>query len=153
MTIRGRARPFPGPAYSISLRASYTYTDSEQKIGDYAGFPLTRTPAHMANIRADWVTPVEGLSAWAAANYHGAETNAGLRIGTAGKPIYDASGNVVARKYDPYATVDLGLTYDFNENATLNAAVYNLLDKRVGVDDFNTVVEGRRLWVSLTSRF
>ncbi|CAM5301306.1 ferric enterobactin receptor [Aquamicrobium terrae] len=138
---------------TITLRASYTYTDSEQKTGDYAGFPLTRTPAHMANLRADWITPLDGLSAWAAANYHGSETNAGLRIGSAGKPVYNAAGTVVARKYDPYATVDFGLTYDFNENATLNAAVYNLFDKRVGVDDFNTVVEGRRLWVSLTSKF
>ena len=138
----------------IRMRASYTYTHSRQKGGAFDGLPLTRTPEHMANIRADWTTPVEGLSAWTAANYHGSEINAGSRIGGNGKPAgYDDKGNVIARKYDAYLTVDLGATYDFSEHVTLNAAVYNLFDKKVGVDDFNTSMEGRRLWVSMTSKF
>ncbi len=106
----------------------------------------------MASLRADWITPVEGLSAWASGNYHGEETNAGARIGTAGEPVY-RNGKVVARKYKPYATFDIGGSYDFSENVTLNAAVYNVFDKKVDVDDFNTVVDGRRLWVGMTSRF
>ena len=60
---------------------------------------------------------------------------------------------ILARKYDAYTTVDFGATYDFNEHVTLNAAVYNLFDKRVDVDEFNTSVDGRRLWVSMTSKF
>jgi len=139
---------------TLSLRASYTYTDSEQKTGDYAGFPLARTPRHLANIRADWTTPIDGLSAWAAGTYHGSEVNAGIRLGNAGTPIYDDDGKtVLARKYDAYATFDIGASYNFNENVTLNAAVYNLFDKRIDVDDYNAAVEGRRLWVSLTSTF
>lgn len=137
---------------TISLRGNYTYTDSEQKTGDFAGLPLARTPKHMASLRGDWETPVEGLTAWAGANYHGEETNAGARIGTAGEAIY-RDGKVVARKYKPYATFDLGGSYEFSEHVTLNAAVYNIFDKKVGVDEFNTVVDGRRLWVSMTSRF
>ncbi|MCO4318928.1 TonB-dependent receptor [Phyllobacterium sp. 21LDTY02-6] len=137
---------------TISLRGNYTYTDSEQQTGEYMGLPLARTPKHMASLRADWTTPVDGLSVWAAGNYHGEETNAGARIGTAGEPVY-RNGKVVARKYKPYATFDLGGSYDFSENVTLNAAVYNVFDKRVGVDDFNTVVDGRRFWVSMTSQF
>ncbi len=137
---------------TITLRGNYTYTDSEQQTGDYKGLPLARTPKHMASLRADWITPVEGLSAWAAGNYHGEETNAGARIGTAGEPVY-RNGKVVARKYKPYATFDIGGSYDFSENVTLNAAVYNIFDKKVDVDDFNSVVDGRRLWVGMTSRF
>ena len=137
---------------TITVRGNYTYTDSEQQTGDYKGLPLTRTPKHMASLRADWITPVEGLSAWASGNYHGEETNAGARIGTAGEPVY-RNGKVVARKYKPYATFDIGGSYDFSENVTLNAAVYNVFDKKVDVDDFNTVVDGRRLWVGMTSRF
>jgi outer membrane receptor for ferrienterochelin and colicins len=139
---------------TITLRGNYTYTDSEQKTGTYAGLPLARTPKLMASLRGDWVTPVDGLKAWAAANYHGEETNAGARIGSAGTPIYAADGKtVLARKYKPYATVDLGGSYDFSENVTFNAAIYNIFDKQIDVDEFNTVVDGRRLWVSMTSRF
>ncbi len=126
---------------TITLRGNYTYTDSEQQTGDYKGLPLARTPKHMASLRA-----------WAAGNYHGEETNAGARIGTAGEPVY-RNGKVVARKYKPYATFDIGGSYDFSENVTLNAAVYNIFDKKVDMDDFNSVVDGRRLWVGMTSRF
>ncbi|OYR17837.1 tonB dependent receptor family protein [Brucella rhizosphaerae] len=139
---------------TITLRGNYTYTDSEQKTGTYAGLPLARTPKHMASLRGDWETPVDGLKAWAAGNYHGEETNAGARIGTAGTPVYAADGRtVIARKYKGYATFDLGGSYDFSEHVTLNAAVYNLFDKKIGVDEFNNVVEGRRLWLGMTSRF
>lgn len=139
---------------TVSLRASYTYTDSEQQTGTYAGLPLARTPEHMANFRADWTTPIDGLNAWAAATYHGSEINAGLRLGTAGKPVYGADGKtVLARKYDAYTTFDIGATYNFSESVTLKAAVYNLFDKRVEVNDLNNVVEGRRFWLGMSSTF
>ncbi|MBX8785642.1 TonB-dependent receptor, partial [Ochrobactrum sp. GRS2] len=78
---------------------------------------------HMGNIRADWMTPVEGLSAWTAANYHGSETNAGARVGSNGKPVYK-DGKVIARKYDAYMTFDIGTSYEFSENVSFNAALY-----------------------------
>jgi outer membrane receptor for ferrienterochelin and colicins len=139
----------------IRLRASYTYTHSRQKGGDFDGLPLTRTPEHMGNIRADWITPVEGLSAWTAANYHGSEVNAGARLGVnpIGKPIYDKKGKAIAAKYDAYMTFDIGTSYEFSENVSFNAALYNLFDKRIEESDFNTSVDGRRLWVSMTSKF
>jgi len=139
-------------AETLVFRANYTYTDSKQKTGDYKGLPLARTPKHMGNIRADWITPVEKLETWASANYHGKEINAGFRTGTAGKPIYK-NGKIVGREYNDYFTFDIGSSYAFNENVKLNAAIYNLFDKRTGVDQFNNVVEGRRLWVSMTSAF
>lgn len=135
----------------ISLRGSYTYTDSEQKTGTYEGFPLARTPAHAANLRADWETPVEGLSAWTSANYHGKEINSGARIGTNGTPV--TINGQVGREYDAYTTIDLGGKYAFNDSLVMSAAIYNVLDKEVERTDFNTVLEGRRVWVSLTKTF
>lgn len=135
----------------LSLRASYTYTKSEQKTGSFAGFPLARTPEHTGNIRADWTTSVEGLTTWASANYHGSEIAAGARIGTNGTPV--SINGQPGRKYDPYATLDLGLQYLVNDNVTLNAAVYNVFDKKVEPTDFNTLMEGRRFWISMKSEF
>ncbi|MDX3924272.1 MAG: TonB-dependent receptor [Shinella sp.] len=135
----------------LSLRGSYTYTHSKQRTGDFAGFPLARTPEHMANLRADWITPVEGLETWVSANYHGEEIASGARIGTNGEPV--TINGKPGRKYDAYATVDIGAKYAFNESLVLNAAVYNLFDKEVEQTDFNTVMEGRRFWVSLTKNF
>ena len=106
----------------------------------------------MANLRADWKTPIDKLESFAAANYHGKETNAGFRTGTAGKAVYK-DGKIVGREYDDYFTFDIGASYTFSENVKMNAAIYNIFDKRVGVDQFNDVVEGRRLWVSMTSQF
>lgn len=136
----------------LTLRASYTYTQSEQQTGDFAGFPLARTPEHMANLRADWFTPVEGLEAWASVNYHGEEISAGPRVSTtSGKPV--KINGKTGYKYDAYTTVDIGTKYDVGEGLTLNAAVYNLFDKEVEPTDFNAVGEGRRFWLSLTATF
>jgi len=106
----------------------------------------------MGNIRSDWTTSVENLEAWASANYHGKETNAGFRNGTAGRLVYKNS-KIAGREYDDYVTFDIGTSYAFSNNVKLNAAIYNLFDKRIGVDQFNDVIEGRRLWASLTSTF
>ena len=140
------------PFDDLTVRSNYTYTKSEQQTGDYEGLPLARTPKHMASLRADWKTPIEKIEAWAGANYHGKETNAGFRTGTAGKPVYK-NGKIVGRAYEDYYTFDLGGSYEFSENVKFNAAIYNVFDKRVDVDQFNDVIEGRRLWVSMTSQF
>lgn len=137
---------------TVSLRASYTYTDSEQKTGDYSGLPLARTPRHMANLRADWMTPVDGLDAWAAINYHGSEINAGPRTGSNGEPVYK-DGKLVGRKYGDYATLDFGASYAVNDHMSIKGAVYNVLDKKIEATDFNTAEEGRRFWLAVTSTF
>src|SRR5690606_15107697 len=43
-----------GFAEAWSLRANYTYTDSEQLSGENAGMPLTNTAKHMANASLHW---------------------------------------------------------------------------------------------------
>jgi outer membrane receptor for ferrienterochelin and colicins len=136
---------------TVSFRGSYTFTDSEQRTGDYEGFPLARTPKHAANVRLDWITPVAGLDTWLAVNYHGSEIVGGARIGSNGTPVI--INGMVGRKYDAYATMDVGLSYDFTEQLTLNAAIYNVFDKEIEPTDYNTVVEGRRLWVGMSATF
>ena len=136
---------------TLSARASYTYTHSRQKSGDFVGFPLTRTPEHMASLRLDWQTPVDGLDTWLSANYHGSEINSGLRIGTSGRPI-EING-VTGYKYAPYRTVDLGANWRISDRATLSGAVYNLFNEEVRQDEFRSVMEGRRYWIGLTANF
>ena len=138
---------------TLTLRGNYTYTRSRQETGDFAGFPLTRTPAHMGSLRADWITPVEGLQTWAAVNYHGEEIASGARIGSNGTPI--VINGQTGRKYDAYTTVDFGLSYAVgdNDNAVVKGAVYNVFNKQQDATDFNTVGEGRRFWLSLTTNF
>ena len=136
---------------TLSLRATYALTDSEQRSGQFAGFPLQRTPRHRATLRADWQSPVYGLDFWGAVNYHGAEINAGARLGTQGTPI-EINGQI-GRRYDPYTTVDIGTSYAMNDRVSVAAAVYNVLDRSPAVDEVNTVIEGRRFWLGVTSRF
>lgn len=142
------------PTAELSLRASYSLTDSEQRAGDYAGLPLERTPRHMASLTADWSAPVAGLGVWGSVNYHGKEIAAGARIGTNGTPYaFDDEGNAIAYEYGSYLTVDLGADYQLSDRVTLNAAIYNILDREITTASNNTVGEGRRLWLGLTSNF
>lgn len=141
------------PVDNVTLTANYTYTHSEQQTGDYAGFPLTRTPEHAGNIRVDWQTPLPALSTYAAGYYIGEQINAGLRIGDSGSPITDADGNVVARKYDGYFTGDIGASYMLSDTVTLNGGVFNVTDTEGMPEEFNDVVEGRRYWLSVNATF
>lgn len=138
----------------LMIRANYTYTDSKQRTGDYSGLPLSRSPKHMASLRAEYVTPVEGLDTWGQVNYHGKEINSGARIGTNGK-VYrrNAAGDPIAYEYDAYTTVDIGANYRINDNATVNAAIYNLFNEELYPADVNTVVEGRAFWLGVTTSF
>ncbi|MCG6110576.1 MAG: TonB-dependent receptor [Paracoccus sp.] len=138
----------------VTLRANYSFTDSEQRTGAFTGLPLERTPRHQASVTADWTTPVDGLGAWGTVNYHGNETAAGARIGTNGRPVaFDASGAAIAYEYGSYLTVDLGADYQLTDRVSLNGAVYNLLDRDITMAANNTEGEGRRLWLGLTSNF
>nr|WP_323781421.1 TonB-dependent receptor [Amylibacter sp.] len=139
---------------ALSIRGSYTFTDSSQNSGEYAGLPLSRSPRHAANVRLDWMTPTDGLDVWGALSYHGSEVNAGARIGTNGTPYaYDSAGTAIAYKYDAYTTLDIGMTYAINAKTTLNAAIYNLTDSSVTEIESNTYQPGRSLWLGLTAKF
>jgi outer membrane receptor for ferrienterochelin and colicins len=135
------------PTYRLSLKSSYTYTDSEQKGGTFDGFPLARTPKHMANLRADWAQS-DALRFWGSVNHHGKEINAAARSGNNGVELTD---NVM--QYDDYTLVDIGASYAINKNTTINAAIYNIGDKQLDEVTYNTIGDGRRFWVGVSTRF
>lgn len=135
----------------VRLRGSYAYTDSEQRTGDYAGFPLQRTPRHRATLHVDWTTPLAGLNIWGAGTYHGREINAGARLGSNGREV--VINGQTGREYASYSMFDLGANYEINPNVTINAAVYNVFDRSVVAEEQNAVGEGRRFWLGATTRF
>lgn len=105
-----------------SLRANYTFTDSEEKSGVNKGRPLgdNRYAKHMANITLDW-----------AAN---AQWNIFLTTELRSKRY--RSFDIVSDKelyFKDYEVLHLGASFKANENVTFNARINNLLDR-----DFTT---------------
>jgi len=98
-------------------------------------------------LRADWAVK-RGLTLWSAASYHGKEINTAARTGTNGQLL--ANG---VRQYDYYTLVDAGVSYRVNRSVTLNAALYNIGDKQLDDLTYNTVGDGRRVWVGLNNSF
>lgn len=170
------------PAWTLS--ANYTYTDSEQKSGDNKGEPLTNTPEHLANAKLAWQT-TDRLNLWLKSEYRGerarftskyenlANTNGSY---STNQSIYDTLG----KNTKAYTLFHLGGSFKASENVTLNAAIYNLLDKdfvkgkayttyansgaangtAYGTDYIQStqsttgvMEEGRRLWLSAVIEF
>lgn len=125
---------------ALVLSGSYTYTDSEQKSGQYAGEPLTQLPKHQATAELEWqATPA--LSPWTRITYRGEES----------QPTSGPSQNAIVAP--SYTFLDLGVTYRLMDNALLNVGIYNLTDEEITYDEYGYVEDGRRLWVSLTANF
>ncbi|MDR5867369.1 ligand-gated channel protein [Halomonas koreensis] len=125
---------------AFELRGSYTYTDSEQKSGEYKGEPLTQLPEHQLSATLDWQAG-ERLSQWTRISYRGEESQP-----TTG-PSQDA---IVAPSY---TFVDAGLAYRLTPAATLSAGLYNLLDEDITADEYGYVEDGRRLWLGVQVDF
>ncbi|SDX61730.1 outer membrane receptor for ferrienterochelin and colicins [Pseudomonas syringae] len=121
---------------AVAIKGNYTYTDSEQKSGANAGAPLALTPEQKANLRAEWKLN-DRTQLWASTNYYGKEY-----------------GNTLTDEAAPgYTTADLGGSYELSKNISLNAALYNVADKRLDDETYGTVNYGRTLWASTTVRF
>ncbi|PCF97087.1 ligand-gated channel protein [Vreelandella nigrificans] len=125
---------------NVSLRSSYTYTDSEQKSGEYAGQPLTKLPRHQLSTTLDWqVTPE--LTQWTRVSYRGKESQP-----TGGR----SSSTIVAPSY---TFVDAGIGYRLTPSATINAGIYNLFDEEITYDEYGYIEDGRRVWLGLNVSF
>jgi len=152
--------PFGG---AWSLTANYTFTESEQESGENAGMPLVNTPKHMLNSSLR-VQPGSALNGWLRGEYRSERAR---RTTVAANPAYDALGD-----YRAYTLFHLGGGYRVGRGVTLNATVYNLLNKDFleyaaypdtptaanpsGVmytSVYNNHQEGRRLWLSTTIEF
>lgn len=136
---------------ALTLKANYTFTDSEQQGGLYDGQPLGRTPEHMANARFDY-SATDRLNLWGAVTYRGEEVNAGLRVGTNGQPVLDGPRQV-GRLYPDYTLVDLGANWRVRDDVAIKFGVYNVTDKVLDVATYDQQGDGRRYWVGVNYEF
>jgi len=148
---------------TISLRANYTYTDSEQKSGANKGQPLGESAKHMANASVNW-QPTDRFSL--------------MLSGEARADRYAGTHAVTndALYYKDYGVLHLGGSYKLTPWLTLNGRVNNLLDRdftsyraefrdlngdgsydgtneTLFFDDYNNKDKSRSFWVSVNARF
>lgn len=128
-----------GITRGLRLSSSYTYTDSEQKTGEFAGQPLNKIPEHMANLGLDW-TANRRLTVWAQGNYRGETSDflsrTSMSSGTPG-----------------YATADAGVVYKLTRRLDLKLGLYNITDRTVTNDAYGVVLDGRRVTFGLNLDF
>ena len=141
--------------------ANYTYTDSEQQSGASAGKPLSDTPKHAVNARLTWeISPA--WNSWLRAE-HRSERYRDPGTSAATRAAKEALGD-----FKGYTMLHLGTSYQFSPSITLNAAVYNLLNKdfvdyrpyrttAAAAPTYSSVYvnnsDGRRLWLSMNIDF
>ncbi|CAI1494712.1 Colicin I receptor precursor [Serratia quinivorans] len=118
---------------------NYTYTSSEQKSGEFQGQALNKMPKHMINSVLDWQA-TEDVSLWSRVNFRS-------------KTSEYLSRTSMAKSTPSYTFVDAGLSYQANKNLQVTGGVYNILDKTVDYDNYNTVLDGRRYTLGMTYNF
>ncbi|UAN44224.1 ligand-gated channel protein [Serratia sp. JSRIV001] len=121
------------------LSTNYTFTESEQKSGEFQGKALNQMPKHMINGVLDWQA-TEDLGLWSRVNFR-SETSEYL------------SRTSMAVSTPSYTFVDAGVSYQALKNLQLSGGVYNILDKTVDYDHYNTTLDGRRYTVGMTYNF
>lgn len=122
---------------TLDFTASYTYTDSEQKSGEYEGQPLNKLPEHLLNTTLDWQA-TERFAQWTRITFRGRES----------QPVEGPSSR--STRVPSYTFVDTGFTYQLTDQARLKAGIYNLFDKTVDYDNYGYIEDGRRYWLGLT---
>ncbi|HDF2341335.1 TPA: ligand-gated channel protein [Morganella morganii] len=124
---------------SVDLTANYTFTDSEQKSGDFKGKPLNKMPKHMANATLNWDT-TQDIKTWSRVNFRG-------------KTSDYLSRTSMATGTGSYATVDIGGSYQLNKDLNFVAGVYNVLDRRINNENYGATLDGRRYNIGLNYNF
>ncbi|EJD6671823.1 TonB-dependent receptor [Providencia rettgeri] len=142
-------------AQDWKLSMNYTYTDSERKSDEETlsnskislkGYPLDKTPKHMANAKLDWQFN-EDLNLYTRAQYIGKQVWAAQR-----------NGSQVPRYRSGYTTMDMGATYQLFKNTKLNFAVLNIANEKGSKIDAKgggnwDVEDGRRYWANVNVSF
>ncbi|EPQ5228832.1 TonB-dependent receptor domain-containing protein [Providencia stuartii] len=136
------------------LSLNYTYTDSERKSDDekltsgqsLKGYPLDKTPKHLANAKLDWQFS-EDLNLYTRAQYVGKQVWAAQRNGAS-----------VPRYRNGYTTMDVGATYQLLKNTKLNFAVLNIGNEKGDKIDAQgggnwDIEDGRRYWANVNVSF
>ncbi|HHA1865095.1 TPA: ligand-gated channel protein [Enterobacter ludwigii] len=123
----------------VNWTANYTYTESEQKSGQFSGKPLNKMPKHMFNTTVDWQA-TQDVGFWSRLNFRG-------------KSSEYLSRTSMSQGSPSYTQVDVGLRYNANKNLLVTAGVYNVLDKQIDYETYDTVLDGRRYTVGMTYSF
>ncbi|WP_413480809.1 ligand-gated channel protein [Serratia proteamaculans] len=118
---------------------NYTYTSSEQKSGEFQGKALNQMPKHMINSVLDWQA-TNDVSLWSRVNFRS-------------KTSEYLSRTSMDKSTPSYTFVDAGLSYKANKNLQVTGGVYNILDKTVDYEHYNTTLDGRRYTVGMTYNF
>ncbi len=144
--------PF-NPHWNMDL--SYTYQHSKRKSDEdlsasrvsLRGLPLDNTPKHSASAKLNWMAN-DNFSAYTRLAYKGKQIWANPRNGDNRNRYRTRAG---------YVTLDVGGTYQFSPNVSLNVALLNLtnqIGERVNTNGGSwTVEDGRRLWTNLNITF
>ena len=75
------------------------------------------------------------------------------RLNLRGKTSEYLSRTSMAQGTPSYTQVDVGLRYYANKDLLMTAGVYNVLDKQIDYDTYDTVLDGRRYTVGMTYSF
>ncbi|MCV6623776.1 MAG: TonB-dependent receptor, partial [Cellvibrionaceae bacterium] len=118
----------------LSASVNYTYSDSEIKSGSSAGRPLNNLPESVANLSLSWQAS-EAIDVWGKLKYR-SDT---LEGGTSQIPSY--------------SMVDVGGSFQLNDNIDVYAGVYNLFDEQIDYSEYRRVLDGRRYSLGLNLRF
>lgn len=146
---------------AVSLRANYTFTDSEVRSGADAGLPLVNTPEHMFNTNLRWQA-TDKLSVALQAEVRGERFRGTANVsgpqGPETQKLY----------YKAYELFHLSAQYRVNDSLRFNARINNLLDNDLSsrscllaeneleyscAPDYNTTQRARSLWVSANYQF
>ncbi|WP_066356621.1 TonB-dependent receptor domain-containing protein [Aliarcobacter skirrowii] len=145
---------------NLSLKANWTYMDSEIKSNDPSTNkkPLTSSPEQMYNVTLDWKLNNKFNTYL---QYSGEIDRFKQRYETPSK-----SGNYKDLYYKDYSVWNLGATYKVDKNLTFNGRVNNLFDKDfmeysavdiVGTtnyyEDYSNIGAGRNFWISMNYTF
>ena len=125
---------------TLYFTASYTFTDSEQKTGQYQGMPLNQQPKHLFSADLDWQA-TDRLNNWLKFTYRGKESN----------PVTGPSNSSLIEP--AYQFIDTGITYALSSQVSLKAAIYNLLDEKITYQEYGYVEDGRRYWLGMDINF
>jgi len=159
-------------APSWSIGGNWTWTDTEQKSGADRGAPFTNQANHMLNASLDWAA-TDSLGLWLRGEYQGERdrfTSLRDNLGAADRAVLDGLGPLRS-----WTQLHLGGAWRASGDVTLNATIYNLLDKdfleggyytnesgaagwgsyyaQIGRGTTGTIQEGRRLWLSVNVAF
>ena len=124
---------------SLDWTANYTYTESEQKSGQFSGKPLNKMPKHMFNTTLDWQAS-QDIALWS-------------RLNLRGKSSEYLSRTSMSNGTPSYTQIDIGVRYHANKNMLFSAGIYNLFDKQIDYATYGTVLDGRRYTVGATYTF